>query len=393
APAAVDLARFQRLAAQGRTALAAGAWERAATALREGLDLWHGCALADLAETGVAWPELVELKGLRSAVVEDRFEADLACGRHHEIAAELESAVDLWPDRERLSGQLMLALYRCGRQVEALAVYRRLRSRLGEGLGLEPGRDLRLLERAILIHDPVLDEPAALTRIARPAPPEPAAVVERSPELDVLRGLVALTRSRRRPHLVTVLGTAGGGRTRLVEELVATAHEERTFRCLVVRTPTGESTADPLAALVRSCCGTADSDVTPDRLGAVVRGLAGPGCAATLLPCLENVLRGGAGPATSVDRRTRLVAVRRLLELVAADCPVAVVVEDVDRAAGGPLRELAGLIAAGGPAVPLLLVATAGPGLDRDGWGSGWAGTTVLTLDDRAPEAGGTDQG
>ncbi|HWO64130.1 MAG TPA: AfsR/SARP family transcriptional regulator, partial [Umezawaea sp.] len=171
APAAVDLSRFQRLAAQGRTELAAGAWERAATSLREGLDLWRGCALADLAETGVAWPELVELKGLRSAVVEDRFEADLACGRHHGIAAELEAAVDLWPDRERLSGQLMLALYRCGRQVEALAVYRRLRSGLGERLGLEPGRDLRLLERAILTHDPLLDQPAALARIAEQGSP------------------------------------------------------------------------------------------------------------------------------------------------------------------------------------------------------------------------------
>jgi len=370
APAAVDLARFQRLAAQGRTALAAGAWERAATALREGLDLWHGCALADLAETGVAWPELVELKGLRSAVVEDRFEADLACGRHHGIVAELEAAVDLWPHRERLSGQLMLALYRCGRQVEALAVYRRLRSGLGERLGLEPGRDLRLLERAILTHDPLLDQPAALARIADQgspasadpsAVPRPVAVTRRSPELDVLRGLLALTRARRRPHLVTVLGAAGG----LVDEVVATAHEDRAFRCLVARTP---------ADLVRSSCGIGDLDppaAARERLGVVVRGLAGPGRAANLVPCLENLLAGSAVD----DLRTQLTAVRGLLELTAAHCPLIVVFEDVDRAAGAPTRELIGLITSG----PLLLVATAGPGLDLEGWGSGFPGATVLT--------------
>ncbi|MCS7483524.1 BTAD domain-containing putative transcriptional regulator [Umezawaea endophytica] len=362
APAVVDLAGFHRLVAQGRADLAEGAWERAATALREGLDLWRGCALADLAETGVAWPALVELKGLRGSVVEDRFEADLACGRHHGVAAELEAAVDLWPDRERLSGQLMLALYRCGRQVEALAVYRRLRTRLGERLGLEPGRDLRLLERAILTHDPWLDEPAALARIAGQGPPAAAArprpaATGRSPELDVLRGLAALTRSRRRPHLVTVLGPADG----LVAELVATAHEDRAFRCLVARTP---------ADVVRSCCGAEDLDpaAARQRLGVLVHGLAGPRAAADLVPCLENVLRGSV---------VELLAVGRLLELVAAHCPLVVVLENADL---GPLRDLVGLIGSG----PLLLVATAGPGLDLDGWGSGFPGTTVLTLADPA---------
>lgn len=408
APTAVDLTRFQRLAAQGRTDLAAGDWDRSASALRAGLDLWRGCALADLAETGVAWPELAELNGLRGAVVEDRLEADLACGRHREIAAELEAAVDLRPDRERLSGQLMLALYRCGRQVEALAVYLRLRSRLGERFGLEPGRELRLLERAILRHDPVLDHPAALSRLADPGPlviPSPdrptpaadrprlasiswqpsrlAAVSKRSPELDVLRGLVALSRSRRRPHLVTVLGAAGGGRARLVDELVATAHEERAFRCLVARAQAG----DPLAALVRSCCGIGELDlpaVARDRLGLVVRRLAGPARVATLLPCLENLLRGGDDPVAPEERQARLVAVRRLLELTAAHCPLVVVVEDVDHDLAGPLRDLVDLIASGRPSVPLLLVATAGPDLDRDGWGSGYPGVTVLTLGERA---------
>ncbi|HWO62216.1 MAG TPA: hypothetical protein VNO31_19530, partial [Umezawaea sp.] len=188
----------------------------------------------------------------------------------------------------------------------------------------------------------------------------------RSPELDVLRGLLALTRSRRRPHLVTVLGAAGG----LVDEVVATAHEDRGFRCLVARTP---------ADVVRSCCGIGELDspaAARDRLGLVVRRLAGPGRAANLLPCLENLLCGVAVD----DRRAQLIALRRLLELTAAHCPLVVVVEDVDRAAGGPLRELVGLITSG----PLLLVATAGPGMDLEGWGSGFPGVTVLTLADPA---------
>ncbi|MFD9734951.1 BTAD domain-containing putative transcriptional regulator [Umezawaea sp. NPDC059074] len=398
-PSAVDLARFRHLTARGRADLAEGTWERAASTLREGLDLWRGRALADLAATGVAWPELEELKRERGAVVEDRFEADLACGRHHEVTAELEAAVDRRPDRERLSGQLMLALYRCGRQVEALAVYQRLRTRLGERFGLEPGRAPRLLEQAILTHDPLLDQPAALARIAdggllvtarpdrrviavRPRQVRPPVAHGPGPELDVLRGLAALTRSRRCSHVVTVVGTPDDGTTRLVDELVASAHGDRAFRCLPVRLADG----DPLAALVRSCCGIADPGTAAAarvRLGLVVRRLAGPGRAATLLPCLEDVLRGATATAPPDRRRARLVAVARLLEFAAARCPLVVVVEDVDRAAGTP-RELVELIASGGPAVPLLVVATARPGPDRDTGGNRYRGVTVLTLGEPA---------
>ncbi|GHH38833.1 BTAD domain-containing putative transcriptional regulator [Lentzea cavernae] len=160
----LDLSRFQQLAEQGRGELAAGNWPAAAKVLRGALGLWRGPVLADLAETGINWPELTAIKDWKLAVQEDCFEAELACGRHGEIIGELESLVELEPYRERLGGQLMLALYRCGRQVDALSVYRRTRAALVAELGLEPGRDLQELERAILDHAPTLDLPPSVQR-------------------------------------------------------------------------------------------------------------------------------------------------------------------------------------------------------------------------------------
>ncbi|MFG2182980.1 BTAD domain-containing putative transcriptional regulator [Streptomyces abikoensis] len=155
-PARVDLFVFRQRVADGRAALAAQAPEAAAVLLREALDLWRGPVLADLVEAGVAWPELTAAEKARLDAMEDFFEAELACGRHHTVLGRLEAMVEGQPHRERSSGQLMLALYRCGRQADALNLYDRVRAALGEGLGLEPGRGLRMLQRAILQHDPSL---------------------------------------------------------------------------------------------------------------------------------------------------------------------------------------------------------------------------------------------
>lgn len=191
----LDLSRFQQLAEQGRGELSTGNWPAAAKMLRTALNLWRGPVLADLAETGVNWPELTAVKDWRLTAQEDCFEAELACGRHYEVIGELESLIEVEPYRERLNGQLMLALYRCGRQVDALTVYRRTRAALVEELGLEPGRELQELERAILDHAPVLDLPPSVQRrhllavgqaapVMTPPPPvvEPAAPVA---EVDV----------------------------------------------------------------------------------------------------------------------------------------------------------------------------------------------------------------
>jgi DNA-binding SARP family transcriptional activator len=167
----LDLHRFQRLDRSGREALTAGDPATAADLLRQALALWRGPALADVAaSTGIAWPELIGVEELQLAAVEARIEADLALGRHRELVAELEALVRLHPLREHLHGQLMLALYRSGRQADALAAYRAARKTLVNELGIEPSVGLQRLEQAILAQDPALEllAPAASTRRADP---------------------------------------------------------------------------------------------------------------------------------------------------------------------------------------------------------------------------------
>jgi DNA-binding SARP family transcriptional activator len=169
----LDLHRFQRLDRAGREALTAGDPATAADLLRQALALWRGPVLADVAaSTGIAWPELIGVEELQLAAVEARIEADLALGRHRELIAELEALVRLHPLREHLHGQLMLALYRSGRQADALAAYRAARKTLVNELGIEPSVGLQRLEQAILAQDPALEllAPAAATR--RPDPEE-----------------------------------------------------------------------------------------------------------------------------------------------------------------------------------------------------------------------------
>jgi DNA-binding SARP family transcriptional activator len=158
----LDADRFEALLRVGRAELAAGeAWE-AATTLREALALWRGPALAEVAQARFAQAEIARLEGLRLACVSDRIDADLACGRHAELVGELEALVQEHPLSERLRGQQMLALYRAGRQAEALGAYREAYDALVDGLGIEPSPELRALEAAILRHEvPAPQAPAA----------------------------------------------------------------------------------------------------------------------------------------------------------------------------------------------------------------------------------------
>ncbi|MDX3661163.1 BTAD domain-containing putative transcriptional regulator [Streptomyces sp. ID05-26A] len=150
-PDRLDLHRFRAALAQ-----AAKAPEQASQVLADALALWRGPVLADLVADGISWPALVEITRLRDVAVEDRLDAELACGRHREVIAELEALVSDHPLRERVRGQLMLALYRCGRQADALAVFRDARERFATELGIDPGPELVALERAVLAQDPAL---------------------------------------------------------------------------------------------------------------------------------------------------------------------------------------------------------------------------------------------
>lgn len=156
-PTCVDANGFRRLVAEAR---ASGAAERAAN-LRKALELWRGPALADFTYEPFAQQEIAALDELRLAAIEDRIDADLALGLASELVAEVETLVTDHPTRERLLGQLMLALYRSGRQAEALEAYRAARRALVEELGIEPGPRLRELEQAILRQDPALEPESA----------------------------------------------------------------------------------------------------------------------------------------------------------------------------------------------------------------------------------------
>ena len=160
----VDLHRFERLVAQ---ASEGGDAKRRSELLREALSLWRGPALADLAFEPFVQVEIARLEELRTTAREELVDAELELGRHGKLVGELEALVSEHPLRERLRGQLMLALYRSGRQAEALEAYREARETLVDELGIEPSEELQQLEQAILRHDHELDLPA---RVAAPAP-------------------------------------------------------------------------------------------------------------------------------------------------------------------------------------------------------------------------------
>jgi DNA-binding SARP family transcriptional activator/uncharacterized protein HemY len=234
-PGELDADRFERLVAEGRQAFAAGRAERAAADLRDALALWRGPALADVPSTVLVDSEAVRLEESRLAALEARIEADLACGRHRELVGELESFVGRHPLREVLYGQLMRALYRSGRQADALRVYRRARQVLIEGLGIEPGAELQRLERAVLSKDPSLEPAPAVDAGARrhsavPVPCQlPADVRDFTGREETVAALLRLLEqdgSRHASALVVgcITGPAGVGKTALA---VHVAHQLR----------------------------------------------------------------------------------------------------------------------------------------------------------------------
>src|SRR5438477_418822 len=185
----IDSRRFERLAAEGRAALFAKDAELAARLLSEGVGLWRGPALVDVVYAEFAAHEATRLEELRLSTFEDLADAELALGRHEQLISRLQAFVAAQPLRERARAQLMLALYRDGRQSDALAEYRAARETLVEEIGIEPGPALQALERAILVQDESLEATGATARrVELPAAPTPllGRLLAASPELQLL---------------------------------------------------------------------------------------------------------------------------------------------------------------------------------------------------------------
>lgn len=217
-PDELDADRCEHLIAEGRSLAAAGEMERALAAFDAALELWRGPVLSDFQYEGFAQPEIAKFEELRAAALEERIAVEVLLGRDAQVLGELEGLVREFPYRERLRGQLMLALYRAGRQADALAAYRAARSVLVDELGIEPSAELRQLHEAILAQDETLFAGSSALPTAPkigmsarhvPLPGQATELIGRERELVEL---IELAGSHR---LITLTGPGGTGKTRL----------------------------------------------------------------------------------------------------------------------------------------------------------------------------------
>jgi WD40 repeat protein/DNA-binding SARP family transcriptional activator len=219
-PGELDASEFERLLGEGRSALSGGQPERAASLLREALALWRGTPFADLTFETFAAAEVARLEEQHLAALETRVEADLAVGQRPALVAELRELVAANPTRERFVAQLMLALYRSGRQTEALETYQHARRALLAEIGVEPGPWLRELEVSILHQDVALDPGAVVAELppeldTATAPP----LVGRDDELAWLRLRWEQARDGGGGLVLIAAGPRGSGKTRIAAEL------------------------------------------------------------------------------------------------------------------------------------------------------------------------------
>jgi DNA-binding SARP family transcriptional activator len=288
-PDELDLDRFQRLVTDSDAADPAACAEL----LREALALWRGPALADFRNEAWAGAAIARLDELRVMALEKRVDADLALGRHAEVTSELVALVGEHPLRERLRAQLMLALYRSGRQAEALEAFQNARRDLVEELGIEPGQALRDLERAILRHDDALEleQPPAQERSLLVV-----ALVERN-----LDGLLALAEAlARRPPRELILIRPGVARSELgrASSDVQSRREGLLERGIAARAAAYTSTA-PATDILRAA---AEQDVDLLLIDGSRSPLADPVLAAVFAaaPCDVCVLVAGEAQAGAV---------------------------------------------------------------------------------------------
>ncbi len=329
----LDLDRFEELVDRGRRAHARGDANAASAALTEALALWRGPAFADFRYADFAQAEIARLDERRLAILEDRIDADLVLGRHADLVGELETLVAEHPLRERPRGQLMTALYRCGRQAEALDVYTETRRLLTDELGLEPSETLKQLQRAILEHDPSLVAPhrveAALLPEGREPAPTTGAFVGRENELAELRaGLDDALAGRGR--LFLLVGEPGIGKSRLADELIGYARTQGA-RVLVGRCweAGGAPAYWPWIQSLRAYIRDSDPEALREQLGA------GAGDLAQLFPELrERFLDLPAPPPLeSEGARFRLFdAAAAFLKSASRAQPIVLVLDDLHAA-------------------------------------------------------------
>jgi DNA-binding SARP family transcriptional activator/DNA-binding CsgD family transcriptional regulator len=326
-PSELDFVEFKRLVVRARSEPPEGAARR----LREALALWRGPALADVRLEGLALSEAERLNELRLTALLDRIDADLALGRQEELVGELEALIAEHPLRERLRGQLMLALYRAGRQAEALDVYRQTRTMLTEELGIAPSVELQSLERAILNQDPELvGQPRDAHRtnlvLQLPGPvrlSSPYPFVGRSRELTTLRTLVRRASAEGR-RVALVGGEAGSGKSRLVREF---AHEVAGEGVLVLYGACDAVVRSPYRPFVEAL------DHLVRATGDLVRADLGPagGELTRLLPDLALRLGELGAPITAdpdTERHRLHTAVTDVLTNAARRRPLVLVLED-----------------------------------------------------------------
>ncbi|NYI99674.1 DNA-binding SARP family transcriptional activator [Nocardioides thalensis] len=329
----VDTEVFERLLERGQEALGLGDHERAAHLLGTALSLWDGEPLSDLGPPDFAATAIARLDELRLVAEEADLAAALALGRHHDSIGRLQSLVARHPFRERFVAQLMVALYRTGRQADALAAYASTKELLGEELGLDPGAELQSLETAILRQDPLVlgtvSEPAALasttTRARRPQPADAVlAALRRSPLVGRAAELASLEEAWRGvadggAAVALVSGPAGVGKSRLIAELAHRAAEDGAT-VKVARCDDASLPYQPIAAALRS------GDEVADVLGRAPE---------PVRRRLSPLLPDGAGPPPDSEDPGRhaafLGAVAWMLAELASDAPVLIVVEDAER--------------------------------------------------------------
>ena len=368
-PEALDSQRFEGLTATARGRLTYDPASAVAT-LREALSLWRGRALAGFEEQPFARAESARLEEERVAAAEDLMEAELALGREVAIIGELQSLVAELPTRERLTAQLIRALYHAGRQAEALSVYADLRRRLDDELGIEPSLELRRLERAVLRQE-VGDRPAdghvraSMDRRTGGAPtgvPLPPFLtllgrifVGREPELGRLRELWAEAQGQPlRSRMALVGGEPGVGKTRLVAELATRVHAEGA---LVVAGRCDEDLGvpyQPFVEALRHLVDHSSAEDLADRLGRY------GGELARLLPDLTERLPDLPAPLQSdpeTERFRLFDAVAAWLAATSADEPVLFVLDDLQWAAKPTLLLLRHVLHSSEP-MRLLVLAT-----------------------------------